>query len=140
MHLTYIYNHLLQHPKNVRIITFSSYYSHTNILFYHLNVLPFKKQIFLRIGPNVKYEDGELPDALNMFFFVTNRYVHNYNTRNKAILCPAIAKHPYRDFQLVGVHVWNYICDNIKIGTSFSSFKKILKNVLYHKFLCLCFI
>ena len=46
-----------------------------------------------------------------------------------------IAKHPYRnrDFQLVGVHVWNYICDNIKIGTSFSSFKKILDNVLYPK-------
>ena len=29
-----------------------------------------------------KYESGKLPDALNMFF-VKNRSVHNYNTRNK---------------------------------------------------------
>ena len=36
--------------KNVRIITFSSYCSHTNILFKHPNVLPFKKLLFLRIG------------------------------------------------------------------------------------------
>ena len=32
--------------KIVRIITFSSYCSHTNILFEHLNVLPFKKTTF----------------------------------------------------------------------------------------------
>ena len=35
--------------KNVRIITFSSYCSHTTILFKHLNVLPLKKLGFLRI-------------------------------------------------------------------------------------------
>ena len=39
-----------------------------------------------------KYEYDQLPDALNMFF-VKNRYVHNYNTRNKDKLRPAIAKH-----------------------------------------------
>ena len=54
--------------KIVRIITFSSYCSHTNILFKHLNVLPFKKLLFLRIGLQMfKYEYGQLPDALNMF-------------------------------------------------------------------------
>ena len=38
------------------------------------------------------------------------------------------------DFRLVGVHVWNYICDNIKIATSLSSLKKknyILKICFY---------
>ena len=43
-----------------------------------------------------KYEYGQLPDALNMFF-VKNRSVHNNNTRNKDKLRPAIAKHLYRD-------------------------------------------
>ena len=70
-----------------------------------------------------KYEYGQLPDALNMFF-VRNRSVHNYNTRNKDKLRPAIAKHAYkykdREFRLVGVHVWKYACDNINIVTSFA--------------------
>ena len=84
-----------------------------------------------------KYEYGQLPDALNMFF-VNNRSVHNYNTRNKDKLRPAIAKHVYkdRDFRLVGVHVWNYICDNINIDTPFASFKSILKKKLYLKNVC----
>ena len=71
---------------------------------------PSKKLLFLRIGLKCKYEYGQLPYAINMFF-VKNRYVHNYNTRNKDKLRPAIAKHAYRDtdFRLVGVHVWNYI-------------------------------
>ena len=68
-----------------------------------------------------KYESGQLPDALNIFL-VRNRYVHNYNTRNKDKLCPTVAKHAYRDqyFRLVGVHDWNYnIADNLKIDTFF---------------------
>ena len=35
------------HTKIVRIITFSSYCSHKNILFKHLNVLPFTKNYFI---------------------------------------------------------------------------------------------
>ena len=36
----------------------------------HLNVLPFKNILFLRIGFQMfKYEYGQLPDALNMLFF-----------------------------------------------------------------------
>ena len=65
-------------------------------------------------------------------FFVKNRSVHNYNTRNKDKLRPAIAKHAYRDidFRLVGVHVWNFICDNTNIATSFVSFKRILNKFI----------
>ena len=51
---------LITTQKIVRIITFSSYCSHTNILFKHLNVLPFKKLFFLRIGLQMfKYEYGQ---------------------------------------------------------------------------------
>ena len=81
-----------------------------------------------------KYEYCQLPDALNMFFVKnrsTNCSMHNYNTRNKDTLRPAIAKHVYRDrdFRLVGVHVWNYICDNVNIDTPFASFKRIHKKM-----------
>ena len=75
-----------------------------------------------------KYEYGQLPDALNMFF-VKNRSVHIYSTRNKDKLRPAIAKHAYRDrdFRIVGVHIWNYICDNRNIATLFI---RILKKII----------
>ena len=58
--------------------------------------------------------------------------MHNYNARNKDKLRPAIDHHAYidRDFKLVGVHVRNYICDNINIATSFASFKRILKKCI----------
>ena len=59
--------------------------------------------------------------------------MHNYKTRNNDKLRTSFAKHAYRDFRLVGVQVWNYVCDNIEIATSFSLFKKILKNVFYQK-------
>ena len=75
-----------------------------------------------------KYESGQLPDALNLFF-VKNRSVHNYNTRNKNKLCPTVANHAYRDFRLVDVHVRNYIGANLKMDTSFSTFHKAQKNV-----------
>ena len=55
--------------KIVRIITFSSYSSHTKIIFNQLNILPFKHLLFLRKGLHMfKCESGQLPDALNMFF------------------------------------------------------------------------
>ena len=54
--------------KFVRIITFSSYSSHTKVLVNQLISLPFKHLLFMRIGLQMfKYEYGQLPDALNMF-------------------------------------------------------------------------
>ena len=107
-----------------------------SLIIIYLNVLPFKKLPFLRIGLQMfKYEYGQLPDALNIFF-VKNRSVHNYNTRNKDKVRPAIAKHVYRDrdFRLVGVRVWNYICDNINIDAPFASFERILKKLILSEF------
>ena len=66
-------------------------------------------------------------------YFAKNCSDHSYNTRNKNKLCPAIAKHAYRDkdFRFISVHIWNYICDNISIDVSFSLFnKQSLKHLL----------
>ena len=72
-----------------------------------------------------KNESDHLPDALNMFLLRID-LLHTYNTRMKDKLRPTVAKHAYRDrdFRLVGVHVWNYMAANLKIDTSFSTFKK----------------
>ena len=76
MRLTYINNHLLQHKKMVNIIIFSSYCSHTNILFKHLNIFPFKNLLYLRIGLQIfRYKYGQLPDALNMFLLRIDMWI-----------------------------------------------------------------
>ena len=66
-----------------------------------------------------KYEYCIIPVALQYFFL--NSSVHEYNTRNRNKLRPAIANHVYRDkdFRFISVHVWNYISENRKkISTS----------------------
>ena len=74
-----------------------------------------------------KYEFGIIPLALHNLF-EKNSSVHTYYTRHRNKLRPALAKHAYRDkdFRFISVHVWNYVCDNIIIDVSFSSFKKSL--------------
>ena len=69
-----------------------------------------------------------IPIALRSLF-TKNSSIHNYNTRNSNKLRPALARHAYRDkdFRFISVHVWNYICDNVRIDVSFPSFKKSLK-------------
>ena len=86
-----------------------------------------------------KYESGQLPDALNMFFLLRIDLCIIINTRNKDKLRPTVAKHAYRDrdFRLVGVHVWNYIAANLKMDTYFSTFKKALKKIIQSEFFCL---
>ena len=75
-----------------------------------------------------KYEYCIIPVALQ-YLYTKNSSVHEYNTRNRNKLRPAIAKHVYRDkdFRFISVHVWNYISENISIDVSFPTFKKSLK-------------
>ena len=115
--------------KIIRIISFSPYNSPTKPIFEHLEILPFKKLVFHRIGLQMyKYEYCIIPVALQ-YLFTKNSSVHEYNTRNRNKLRPAIAKHVYRDkdFRFISVHVWNYISENISIDVSFPTFKKSLK-------------
>ena len=119
--------------KIIRIISFSPYNSPTKSIFEDLEILPFKKLVFHRIGLQMyKYEYSIIPVALQ-YLFSKNSSVHEYNTRNRNKLRPAIAKHVYRDkdFRFVSVHVWNYISKNISIDVSFPSFKKSLKLFIF---------
>ena len=79
----------------MQIISFSPYNSPTKPIFEHLEIPPFKKLVFHRIGLQMyKYEYCITPVALQ-YLFTKNSSVHEYNTRNK--LLPSIAKHVYRD-------------------------------------------
>ena len=55
--------------KIIRIINFSPYNSPTKLIFQELNILPFKKLVFHRIGLQMfKYEFGIMPIALQNIF------------------------------------------------------------------------
>ena len=62
------------------------------------------------------YEYCIIPVALQ-YLFTKSSSVHEYNTRNRNKLRPAIAKYVYRDKD------WHYISENISIYVSFPSFK-----------------
>ena len=112
-----------------RIISFSPCNSPTKPIFEHLEILPFKKLVFHKIGLQMyKYEYCIIPVALQ-YLFTKNSSVHEYNTRNRNKLRPAIAKHVYRDKDLrfISAQVWNYISENISIDVSLPTFKKIAK-------------
>ena len=54
--------------KNVRIMTFSSYYAHTAPIFKDLKILTIDKLIVHRIGVTMyKYGNGLLPDVSILF-------------------------------------------------------------------------
>ena len=76
-----------------------------------------------------KYDYYIIPVALQYLFTKKNSSVHDYNTRYRNKLRPAIAKHVNRDkyFRFISVHVWNYISENISIDVTFPTFKKSLK-------------
>ena len=127
MHLTFTSNHSLYYRKTniIRIISFSRYNSPTKLLFQQYSIFPFKKLMFQRLGLQLyKYEFGIIPIPLRSLL-KKNSSVHNYNTRNSNKLRPAVARHAYsdKDFRLISVHVWNYICDNVNINVSFPSLK-----------------
>ena len=128
MHLIYTCTSLLQH-RIVRIITFSSYSSHTTIIFKQLNILPFKYLPFLQIGLHMfKYESGQFPDALNNMILlrIDLCIIITHETRTIYVVLSLNMHYRDRDFRLVGVHVWNYIAANFKNDSSFSTFKKAL--------------
>ena len=77
-----------------------------------------------------KYNSGDIPNALKTLF-KKNSAIHNYNTRSRDKLRPALSKHHFRDkdFSCISVHIWNYICENINIAT-----KKLKYFILSEKF------
>ena len=93
--------------KIIRIITFSAYGAPTKNLFLNMQILPFKNLVFHRLGLQLfKFNVGDLPFALQNLF-VKNSSFHNYNTRNKDKLRPAVGNHMYRyrDFSFISVHI-----------------------------------
>ena len=72
---------LLRQKRVVRLMTFSSYYEHTNPLFVKLEILKIHELVFYHNALFMyEFHAGNLPIAFSSFFLPVG-CVHNYNTR-----------------------------------------------------------
>ena len=82
--------------KAIRIITASSYISHTEPLFKRLNLLKVDDILTLQeLKFYYKYNEGALPIYLQNWKFIMNVNLHNYNTRKIRTLHTFKTKHEF---------------------------------------------
>ena len=113
----------------VRIITFSHYLAHTQLLFINLFLLPLDKLIFNRIGIIMyKLCNGLLPEVINVLY-VRNKYINSYNTRSSNLL--RVPKGS-TNFVNISTRLLNVLLLNIVVNVSITTFKHNLKTYLLH--------
>ena len=68
---------------------------------------------------------GYIPKAVESLF-KSNSDIHKYNTRNKDKMRSAYGKHEfmYSNFRFVGIHIWDYIFDQLDVNVTPPIFKK----------------
>ena len=82
--------------KAIRIITASSYISHTEPLLKQLNLLKVEDILTLQeLKFYFKYNQGILPKYLQNWNFIPNSKIHNHNTRNITTLHTFKTKHEF---------------------------------------------
>ena len=82
--------------KAIRIITASSYISHTEPLFKQLNLLKVEDILTLHeLKFYFKYNQGILPKYLQNWNFIPNSKIHNHNTRKITTLHTLKTKHEF---------------------------------------------
>ena len=82
--------------KAIRIITTSSYISHTEPLFKRRNLLKVEDILTLQeLKLYFKYNQGILPIYLQKWNFIPNSKIHNHNTRRITTLHTSKTKHEF---------------------------------------------
>ena len=126
----------LQQKKIIRIMNFSHYLAHTSPLFHSMEVLPFKKIYYHRIGLMMyKFNNNLLPNCLSQLYERTDS-VHHHNTRGCQLLrVPTGTK----TFSNMSARVWNALSNKIDSNTSRAVFKDKLKLFLLNNELVLSY-
>ena len=117
-------------------MNFSHYLAHTSPLFHSMEVLPFKKIYYHRIGLMMyKFNNNLLPNCLSQLYERTNS-VHHHNTRGCQLLrVPTCTK----TFSNMSARVWNALSNKIDDNTSRAVFKDKLKLFLLNNELVLSY-
>ena len=99
---------LLLQKKIVRIMTFSTYYAHTDPLFKDLNILTIDKLVVHRIGIAMyKINNDLFPSVLNELY-KKNNVIHDHNTRAKDMFHVSLGN---QTFSTVTARIWNAVID-----------------------------
>ena len=115
--------------KIVRLMTFKSYSDHTEPIFTDLKILNlFKLNEYLISSFMFQYfHMHNLPEIFTEYF-VTNKDIHNYNTRNASLLHKKCNRTNYIKHTLANKGImWNNIPLQYKEIRSFSIFKTTMK-------------
>ena len=117
-------------------MNFSHYLAHTNPLFHSMEVLPFKKIYYHRIGSMMyKFNNNLLPNCLSQLYERTGS-VHDHNTRGCQLLRVSTGT---KTFSNMSARVWNALSNKIDSNMSTAVFKDTLKLFLLHNDLVLSY-
>ena len=101
---------LLSQKKIIRIMTFSTYYAHTDPLFKDLNILTIDKLVVHKIGIAMyQINNGLFPSVLNELY-KKNNVIHDHNTRTKDMFHVSLGT---QTFSTVSARIWNALIVNL---------------------------
>ena len=121
--------------KIIRLMTFKSYSDHTEPIFNDLKILNvYKLNEYLTSSFMFRYFHlNNLPEIFTNYF-ITNKDIHNYNTRNASLLHKKYNRTNYNKHTLAnkGIDVWNNLPLQYKEIRSFPIFKTTMKKYFLH--------
>ena len=132
---TYLKRLTLLQKRALRIITFSGFREHTDVLFQNLKILKIREINMHLLGQFVyKYSENMLPRTFNGMFRL-NADIHSYNTRSANKFHVNVVKSDLgkRSIRHASILLWNSIADTIGQATSLGMFKSQLKMFLLNK-------
>ena len=113
----------------VRIITHSSYLSHSNPLFCTLSIIKIYELSHLsKLVLMFKFVHNMLPKKFSNYFTTVDQ-IHSHNTRSSSNYVVPYARTASRagNLQVLGSRLWNSLSDELKEEKSLSTFKRKLK-------------
>ena len=121
--------------KIVRLMTFKSYLEHTEPIFTELKILNlYKLNDYLTCQFMFRYFNLQNLPEIFTNYFLTNKDVHNYNTRNALMLHKNCNRTNYkkRTLAIKGIDLWNNLPVHQKQIRSYSIFKTTIKKYFLH--------
>jgi hypothetical protein len=121
--------------KLVRLITFSSYFEHTDPIFKKLKILNIYKinEYLTSLFMFRYYKVQNLPEIF-CNYFVSNNEIHHHNTRNASLLHKSYKRTNYTKHSLAnkGIGIWNGLAKDFKQIKSHFVFKREVKKDFLH--------
>ena len=125
---------LVNIQKIVRLMTFKSYSDHTKPIFSDLKILNlYKLNEYLTSLFVFRYFHLHNLSEIFKDYFVVNKDIHNYNTRNAFLLHKKCNRTNYNKHTLSnkGIDVWNNVPLRYKEIRAYPLFKLTIKNIFF---------